>query len=67
MSDNEAKILKTIKEAATLPAVAVAILQLSQDPRISIEKMAETMEKDPGPGRRSGRGFRGSAGRARPR
>jgi len=50
MADPEEQILKTIEQAnslPTVPAIAVAILRMSHDPRTSIEKLAETLEKDP--------------------
>ena len=50
MADAEAHIRSAIKKALalpTVPAVALAILRMSHDPRTSIEKLAETMAKDP--------------------
>jgi len=50
MSNSEAGVLKSIRDSLvlpTVPAVALAILRLAQDPRVSIERMAESLEKDP--------------------
>jgi HD-like signal output (HDOD) protein len=50
LGEREEQLLKAVAEANTLPtvpAVAIAILRLSHDPRVSIEKMAEAMERDP--------------------
>jgi HD-like signal output (HDOD) protein len=47
---DEQRILSAIKQGPalpTIPAVAVEVLRMSHDPRVSIEKMAETIERDP--------------------
>lgn len=47
---NEQRILSAIKQGRalpTIPAVAVEVLRMSHDPRVSIEKMAEALERDP--------------------
>lgn len=50
MNQQQERILATIKSAdalPTIPAVALTVLRMSQDPRVSIEKLAEAIEKDP--------------------
>lgn len=50
MNDNEQRILSAIKQGhvlPTIPAVAVEVLRMSHDPRTSIGKMAEIIERDP--------------------
>lgn len=51
MTDSrEEQVLETIRKSQalpTIPAVAVAVLRMSHDPRTSIEMLAEVIEKDP--------------------
>jgi len=50
MNQQQEKVLAAIKAAdalPTIPAVAINVLRLAQDPRVSIEKLAEVIEKDP--------------------
>ena len=51
MNAPELAVLNTIRKSPslpTLPAVALEIVRLSHDPRVSIDKIAEVVEKDPG-------------------
>ena len=50
MNPQHERILATIKSndaLPSIPAVALEVLRLSQDPRVSIEKLAEVIERDP--------------------
>jgi HD-like signal output (HDOD) protein len=50
MSDAEEQILQTIREGRflpSIPAVAIEVLRQARDPRVSIERLAETIERDP--------------------
>ena len=40
-------MMKTSQVLPTLPAVAITVLRMSRDPRVSIEKLAEAIERDP--------------------
>lgn len=50
MSDAEEQILKTIRQSRflpSIPAVALEVLRLARNPRVSVEGLAETIERDP--------------------
>ncbi len=50
MSDAEEQILQTIRQGRflpSIPAVALEVLRLARDPRVSVERLAETIERDP--------------------